>query len=349
MHVSTELPLHTGKAPRWLFERMERLSKAICTVIIDEFGPDDLLAKLSDSNWFQALSCAVGYDWHSSGTTTVMTGALKSVMNSSGEIFFAGGKGKAGLRAPAEIEKGVDLLSAPGPVDLYKECSRLAAKIDSAMVYDEIGIYHHTFIFTKNGKWGVIQQAMSESTKMAIRFQWFSDYLNSKDFTEEPHASVSSKMRRRSLDLTNVENRWAREGSIDSLPEFERIVNGMSYPERHEIIPQIDIGKRGLDAIRKAGELDPKDYRDLLLVKGVGRSVLRSLAFVSSLIYDKELAYRDPVAYAYSLGGKDGIPFPVNRITYDKVIESMEALIDSARIDSGEKQRALKRLSFSLA
>ncbi len=348
MHSYTELPLHPGHAPRWLFGRMVKLGGAICEVIMDEFGADELARRLSDTDWFQALSCAIGYDWHSSGTTTVTMGALKLALNESGEIFIAGGKGKAGNRTPQDIEKGVDMLSVPNCMDPFVEQSRLSAKIDSALVYDNIGIYQHCFLFTKNKKWTVVQQAIDGERNKAIRFQWFSDGVDERDISNEPHSGMSTELRVNSLDLTNQQNKWARDGSIEALSEYQRM-QGRIYPSRHEIIPQIDISRRGIEAIRKASEVDPQSYKELLLVKGVGRATLRSLAFVSSLIYDRELVHRDPVAFAYNLGGKDKIPFEINRKTYDSVIDGMSHIIDQARIEPGEKYKVLKRLSAQMA
>ncbi len=348
MHSVTTLPLHGGKAPRWLFGRMVKLSKAISFVIMDEFGADELVRRIADPNWFQALSCAVGYDWHSSGTTTVTMGALKEALNDSGEVYIAGGKGKAGLNTPSDIVRGVDTLSIPGRADEFKETSRISAKVDSAMVYDNIGIYHHTMMFSKSGKWAVVQQGMLNQSNMAIRFQWFSDLVDQKDIVNEPHSSVHSEHHAKSLDLTSSKNTWSRNASEEALEEYNKIlVNG--YPERHRIKMEIDMSKRARGVIAKANDIDPKDYKELLLIKGVGRVTLRSLAFVSSLIYDKELAYRDPVMYAYNLGGKDKIPFEINRKTYDNVCKGMEQIIENARIDSNEKYKILKRLNKQLS
>ncbi len=353
MHSVTELPLHGGHAPKWLFKRMVKLSRAIGMVIIDEYGADELLRRLSDSNWFQALACTIGYDWHSSGTTTVTVGALKEALNDSGEIFFAGGKGKAGLNTPNDIVEGTEILGITNEENSFKEWSRLSAKIDATLVYDKIGIYQHAFIFTKSRKWAVVQQAMRTNSNMAIRFQWLSDAVNKQDVADEPHVGIDSELRLNSLDLTASSNSWAREGSAEAIEEYAKMFAGSSqasaYPARHHIIPQIDLSRRGMQAIIKANEADPQDYKELLLVKGVGRSTLRSLALVSSLIYDKELAYRDPVAYAYTVGGKDGIPFPVNKATYDSVVDSMEWLIDRAHMEKEEKYGALKRLDKTLA
>jgi uncharacterized protein len=163
--------------------------------------------------------------------------------------------------------------------------------------------------------------------------------------TNEPHSAVHSSYHSRSLDLTNSENEWARASTKETVDEYDRI---LSYPERHDIDINIDLGKRARDVIRKANEIEPADYTQLLLVRGVGRATLRSLAFVSSLIYDKELAYRDPVMYAYNLGGKDRIPFEINRKTYDSVVSSMQRIIENARIENGEKYKALKRLNSSI-
>lgn len=347
MRAVTELPLHGGRAPRWLFGRMVKLSRAISFVIMDEFGTDEFLKRIADPNWFQALSCAIGYDWHSSGTTTVTMGALKEALNDCGELYIAGGKGKAGLKTPSDIVEGADLLSMPSKVEQLQQTSRLAAKIDSSLVYDNIGIYHHTLLFSKSGKWAVVQQGMSSKSDMAVRFQWHSDLMDEKDMANEPHSSVFSKYHTQSLDLTSTTNKWVREGSTEAIEEYNRMLV-KSYPQRHDIKMDIDMSRRARDTIAKANEIDPDDYRQLLLIKGVGRATLRSLAFVSSLIYDKELAYRDPVMYAYNLGGKDKIPFEINKRTYDNVCNSMEEIIENAKIETGEKYTALKRLNRSV-
>ncbi len=347
MHNATVLPLHYGKAPRWLYSRMVKLGRAISLVIIDQFGTDELLTRLSDTNWFQALACAIGYDWHSSGTTTVTLAALKEALNDSGTIYIAGGKGKQGLKTPEEIVAGTDVLSIPGESHAFGECSKIAAKVDSCMVYDSIGIYQHSFLFTRSKRWAVIQQAMDTKRREAIRFQWLSDLINQKDIANEPHTGIQTQLHTKSADLTYSSNEWARRALPDALQECDHVLKN-SYPDRHEILKNVDIGDAARKAIRNAAELDPKDYRELLLTKGVGRSTIRSLAFVSSLIFDKELAYRDPVMFSYNLGGKDGIPFKVNRNTYDSVIASMDNIMDAANIEKEEKIKAMKRLSHAI-
>ncbi|MEM0106617.1 MAG: DUF763 domain-containing protein [Candidatus Micrarchaeaceae archaeon] len=338
----TELPLHGGKAPKWLFYRMVKLSNAIAEIAIDEYGEDRFISMISNSNWFQAFACAIGYDWHSSGTTTVTIAALKEALKDNDKIFIAGGKGKAGTNTPEEIIKGTDKLSI-NKADEFIRYSRMAAKIDSSLIYDDIGIYHHSFIFSKNGKWAVIQQAMQAKTNKAIRFQWFSDFIKKEDVANEPHTGIDANMHQQTLDLTYSTNSWAREKSVQILQDNE--IGHFSYPSRHHIY-KADISKHAWKMIKNASDLRIDNYNDLLLVKGAGRQVLRSLAIISSLIFDKELAYRDPVAYSYNLGGKDSIPFKINRLTYDKVTESLYNIIENARIETKDKYAALKRLNY---
>lgn len=351
MRSITFLPLHNGRAPRWLFSRMVKLSREISEVIIDEFGPDELVERLSNSNWFQALSCAIGYDWHSSGTTTVTIAALKEALNTSKEVYIAGGKGRVGVKTPEEIIKGVDFLSIPNQSDNFIEKSRLSAKIDASLIADDFSLYHHTFIFTKNKTWSVIQQGMFRD--YAIRFQWFSKFLDQKDVANEPHSGIYSDLSNNknisSLDFTFAENKWFRDVSIKVVEDYKKAFENINlfgaYPKRHEIIPNIDLGKRAQKIIKQIYDLDPKEFKDLLLLKGVGRSTIRSLAFISSLIYNKELAYRNPFIYSYNVGGKDKIPFEINKNHYDNIINEMDNIIDRSNIPNEEKYAALKRLN----
>ena len=355
MRSATVLPLHSGRAPRWLFTRMVMLGGKISQAIIDEYGADELLSRLADSNWFQALACALGYDWHSSGVTTVTMGAIKMALKESKDLVVAGGKGNAGTNTPADIEAGAERLSMLGTAPKFIEYSRLSAKVDAAMIYDNISIYQHSFIFSRSGKWAVIQQGMEQNGTIAVRFQWLSDFVG-EDFALEPHSGLeaSTKEGRKTIDLTYDSNTWARHGLVDALEEVHQTTGIAArmvrrYPERHEIVPALDITKKGAEALKRAYELDPKDYKELLLVKGVGRKTIKSLALVASLIYNKELAERDPVLYAYNVGGKDGIPYRISKKHYDELIESLSLTIDRANIESKEKAGALKRLGNSIA
>ncbi len=187
---------------------------------------------------------------------------------------------------------------------------------------------------------------MSGKSSMAVRFQWLSDYVDSGDIANEPHSGVIAKTHSASLDLTSDRNGWARNSGAEAIIEYGKM---LKYPERHRINMDIDMSARARKVIEAANELNPEDYKDILLTKGMGRATLRSLAFVSSLIYDKELAYRDPVMYAYNLGGKDRIPFEINRRTYDNVCKEMQEIIENSRVETGEKYKMLKRLSSGVA
>ncbi|MGC8710437.1 MAG: DUF763 domain-containing protein [Candidatus Micrarchaeia archaeon] len=353
MRSITALPLHGGKAPRWLFSRMVRLGERISDVIIEEYGADELLSRLANADWFQALACALGYDWHSSGTTTVTMGALKAALAESQEIAINGGKGKAGINTPNDIEENAQRLGVSNPEKLI-EYSKLSAKIDSAMVYDNISIYHHSFIFTRSGRWAVVQQGMEQNGSMAVRFQWDSALVDKDDISNEPHSGIQATASRYSIDLSSESNKWSRESFPSVLEDlathsFDLKAVIKAYPSRHQIAPELDLTKRGIEALSNAYELSPSSYKQVLLSKGVGRKTVKSLALISTLIFDKDLAMRDPVIYAYNVGGKDGIPYIINRQHYDEVIDEMSRIIDSANIESSDKYAALKSLAKNVS
>jgi len=348
------LPLHGGHAPKWLFPRMVKLAKLISDSIISEYGEGELVSRLANPYWFQALSCAIGYDWHSSGTTTVTMGALKEALNYNSNVFVAGGKGLQGTSTPEQIRLGLEYFSKGSMEAHLVEMSKLSAKVDSALIYDDIGIYHHTFVFTKDGKWAVIQQAMQNSTGNAIRFQIDSLGIDPIDPTNETNNSVKSETRGDTLDLTFVRNSEIKSESTNAVNEdIQRILDfnpgSYSLPHRHEILYNIDLSKRARDTLKYANEMQPENYKELISIKGMGRKTLKSLALISSLVYGKEIAYRDPVMYAYNLGGKDGIPYPINLKEYDSVTSSLAEIIKSSEIDATESKKALLRLSNELS
>ena len=354
MQSVSVLPLHGGRAPKWLFPRMVKLSKLISDVVIHEYGESEFISRLSNPYWFQALSCAIGYDWHSSGTTTVTMGALKEALNSNSGIFVAGGKGKQGTSTPEQIMQGLEYFSMESKADEYTRMSRMSAKIDSALVYDDIGIYHHTFVFSDKGDWCVVQQAMQNSTSNAIRFQIDSKKIDGSDITNETNRAVGASGISETLDLTFKDNTGIKKDSVSAVNED---MNGLlnfnakvyKLPSRHEILENVDLSKRARDALKYANEMQPENYEELLSIKGIGRKTLKSLALISSLIYDKEVSYRDPVMYSYNVGGKDGIPYPINLKEYDDVIAKMSEIVKASEMDSSESARALSRLSSDIA
>ena len=344
-----DLPLHGGRAPSWLFERMALLAREIVLAILADDSPQGLLAKLSDPVWFQAFGSVLGFDWHSSGLTTTACGALKEGLRElTGEtgVVVAGGKGRASRRTPAEIERACDR-SGLDPVPLVR-ASRLSAKVDSSAVQDGFQVYHHTFVFTADGSWAVIQQGMNEQTGRARRYHWFTP----ERFDTDPHAAVAGAMGNDVLNLVAAEadgNRatsasLAREGPQPVLAEIERM-RLLDMPHRHAVRMSDLHPDRLRRVLVQAYEAQPEDYTSLLAVPGVGAKGLRALALVAELTYGEPVSVRDPVSYSFAHGGKDGTPFPVDREVYDATIESLRGAVTEAKAGRAEKVGALKRLA----
>ncbi|MDI6888901.1 MAG: DUF763 domain-containing protein [Methanocellales archaeon] len=354
----TTLPLHGGKTPRWLFERMVKLAGGITEVLVYEYGPEEFLRRVADPYWFQAFSCVLGFDWHSSGTTTTTCGALKMAIDPEEYgIKVAGGKGRASRRTLGEIEKTADTFSlSTDKVEGLKHASKLSAKVDNTCVQDGYQLYHHSFIFTEKGDWVVVQQGMSD--RYARRYHWLSDAVES--FVEEPHTGIcSDKIEQIVLDLTSRDSRETREGSLELvrsekdlgkylrpakqklLTDFE--AEGFTMPAHHPIL-DMDITKQGMKVLQKAHEIQPESYEELLSLKGMGPRKIRALALISDLIYGTQPSWRDPVKYSFAHGGKDGHPYPVDRAVYDSSIQTLEDAIESAKLDRKDKYYAIKRL-----
>jgi uncharacterized protein len=343
-----DLPLHGGKAPRWLFERMTALAREIALAVLGEEGPDGLLRRLADPVWFQAFGSVLGFDWHSSGVTTTACGALKEGLRdvSGTGITVTGGKGRASRRTPSEIEAACERTGLPA--EPLTRASRLSAKVDSSAVQDGFQVYHHTFVFTDGGAWSVVQQGMNETAGTARRYHWHVP----ERFDSDPHAAVAGPPGADVLNLVAGEaggNRTAsaalaREGPGPVLRELGRM-RELEMPHRHAV-RLADLRPDRLDRILvSAYESQPRDYTGLLGVRGVGAKALRALALVAELAYGEPASVRDPVSYAFAHGGKDGTPFPVDRAAYDATIDSLRRALGEARAGRTEKVRALKRLA----
>ncbi|MDD5659865.1 MAG: DUF763 domain-containing protein, partial [Actinomycetota bacterium] len=293
----TNLPLHGGKAPYWLFEKMERLSREIMLFISSEFGPEEFLNKISDPFWFQALGCVLGFDWHSSGVTTTVCGALKEAargLENDLGFYIAGGKGGTSRKTPAEIEAASDKEGSDFSNLVY--ASKIVAKVDSSVLQDGYQLYHHSFFFTKNGKkWAVVQQGMNEETKYARRYQWLSDKVY--NFVCEPHNAISCNSTSEVLDLTSTDSTKARktiteissekpEKTIEDLLKINSYTkNHSTYPKRHDIkISDIEV-KRLSKIFESTYEKKPENFEKLISMPGVGPKTVRSLALISELIY----------------------------------------------------------------
>jgi hypothetical protein len=310
-----QLPLHSGDAPPWLFERMTKLAGAVTRAIVEEYGPGEMLRRLSDPWWFQALGCVLGFDWHSSGVTTVTCGALKEAAKTCGGdlgILVAGGKGAVSRKTPQEIAAAADRHAiAAGERLIY--ASRMSAKVDSAAVQDGFTIYHHTFFFTPDGQWCVVQQGMNEESGWARRYHWLAESVD--DFVCEPHAAVRdlgenpAEVPRggRQLLLLNMvaeeagENRrgsaaLVRESPDWLLGEIEHFTKGPTLfaPARHPVL-ELDVNAKRLKKILVAAhEQDPRDFETLLGLPGIGAATVRSLSLLAEIIFQAPPSHRDP-------------------------------------------------------
>jgi uncharacterized protein len=346
---TADLPLHGGRAPRWLFERMTLLAREMALAILSNEGTPGLMNRLADPVWFQAFGCVLGFDWHSSGLTTTACGALKQGLRDlSAEtgVFIAGGKGKTSRKTPQEIESAC-WTTGQEAAPLIR-ASRLSAKVDSAAVQDGFQVYHHNFFFTKDGSWAVIQQGMNAESGMARRYHW----LPPERFDWDPHAGVAGESAQQVLNLVASEgegNRQvavelARENPIKLVNEITRM-RTLSMPRHHDVRLDDLHPDRLARVLVATYERQPEDYTGLLAVPGVGAKALRALALVAELTYGEPASVRDPVSYSFAHGGKDGTPFPVDRPTYDATIESLRRAVNEARAGHSEKSAALKRLA----
>jgi len=347
----TNLPLHYGKAPRWLFERMTKLAREITIAIAVEFGPQEMLRRLSDPYWFQALGCTLGYDWHSSGVTTTVCGALKEGirgLEADLGLLIAGGKGRTSRKTPAEIENaGHFLKTDPAPL-VYS--SRMAAKVDNSALQDGYQLYHHVFFFTADGSWAVVQQGMNEKNHYARRYHWLGE--NMSDFVCEPHSAICTEGTGETLNLVASESAPARdtiaqittEESPDKLISQLKRLKTLNLPARHYVSLE-DINPDRLNKILLITyEHQPENFETLLSLQGVGPKTLRALSLISELVYDVPVSFRDPARYSFAHGGKDGHPYPVDRKTYDRSIDMLHKALEHAKVGDNEKLAAFKRL-----
>jgi len=354
-----ELPLHPGKAPRWLFSRMVELADAILTVSVDEFGVHTTLERFSDPFWFQAFSCVLGFDWHSSGTTTVTCGAVKEALSSVDlGIYVAGGKGGVSRLIAPEIERHCERSSILGDVgSKIIRASKLAAKVDSAALQDGHQLYHHVVLFDRYGHWTVIQQGMNEASGYARRYHWFSDQVS--QFVEEPHTSILGQRMSRVMDLTNRESGECKSMCCDLVGESPKktaeIIRAaargpqksiLEWTPEGEDIPTVLHMPKSINwpALQRCYEVQPRDFEELLCIKGVGPSTVRALAYAAEIIYGKKYSWRDPVKFSFAVGGKDGVPFPVNREAMDKSIQILKQGAEEAKLGNREKLSAIERL-----
>jgi len=364
------VPLDYGKCPRWLFEKMKRLSRSIVVAIVEEFGPEEVLNKISDPIWFQSLGCVIGFDYNSSGLTTTTLGALKAglfdIQDQLG-VYVCGGK-RTSRETPKEIEAyGISRQFSFAPKLIY--ASKMAAKVDSSLIQDGYQIYQHNFLFSKSGNWVVVQQGMNTDSQTARRYHWLSSGV--KDFVEEPHSGIISDIKVKPLNLTakeSKENKDVSTGLIKDEPKtFLRNIklvsekkNSLIRQKRSSGFTEMELNdvefhwhpvlkekfdlKKLEKAIFFAHEQNPKDFEELLSLKGVGPKTIRALSLVSEIIYGAKPSYEDPARYSFAVGGKDGTPYSVDKSTYDNILKVMEKGIQKSKVTIREKIEAQKRL-----
>jgi len=381
-HATINLPLHGGFAPPYLLKRMKKLSYAISKVIVNEYGQHEFLRRLADPLWFQAFGCVLGFDWHSSGVTTVVTGVLKHSLNEDVHgVSIAGGKGKRSREAINEIpnlaEKHYNLSSAKMENLLY--ASRMAAKVDNSAVQDGFSLYHHVIAFDDEGNWTVVQQGMNRTNRMARRYHWISDTV--KSFTSEPHAGIISNFKNPyTLDMTSIDSAENQKisvelatSNIDNVKSSVRRIIVDYSPQLNDItldkwiagdnnfhkdIPVSDSMKKvqnsehyemprrlNWDVFRKIYDIQPKNYEELISIPGIGPAAVRALSLIGEIIFGTKASWHDPVKYNFAHGGKDGVPYPVARKTYDKSIGYLSSAIEGAEIERQERVQALKKLA----
>jgi hypothetical protein len=349
-----DLPLHGGKAPRWLFSRMVRLSRVFIELVLIEFGPDKFIDMLSDPYWFQAFGSFLGFDWHSSGLTTTTLGAIKMALSELPPnigIFIAGGKGKTMRKTPVEIEYTAKYLKI-SPEKL-KSISKIAAKVDSAWIQDGYNIYHHNIIYTSDGKWTVIQQGMNPKNKYARRYHWHYKHIN--DTLTTPHSGIDTKeLEKKVFNLTTKKSEPTKQSILQLFheikpSEIESIFKSLSekqnslfMPAHHDV--RLKFSGNLKKVILSTYENPPKNIHELALSK-LGPASTRALAMAASLLYGSDIDFTDPAVYSYAHGGKDGHPYPVNIKIYENTIAILEKIARSPGEESKRARKILQQLA----
>jgi hypothetical protein len=346
---NADLPLHYGHVPPWLAQRMGRLGLAITESVIADYGVNGMLQRLSDPFWFQSFGAVMGMDWHSSGITTSVLGALKRAINPLSKelgLYICGGKGRSSKETPSELLAIADKTGMDG--NKLVRCSKLSAKVDNTAVQDGFQLYLHTFIVANTGEWTVVQQGMRDDTSTARRYHWHSENLRS--FVEEPHTGICGINQGLILNMTAAEAAPSRNGIMrlqHEKPELliREIQKMLVMPSHHEVrANDIDMKRLG-SMLWLTHDQHPADFEELLLLQGLGPRTLQSLALVSEVIHGTPSRFSDPARFAFAHGGKDGHPFPVPLKVYDETIKTLSNAVQKAKLGSSDKQDAIKKLS----
>jgi hypothetical protein len=358
---SADLPLHSGRVPAWLGARMTQLGAIITQAIVHHYGRDEFLQRLAHPFWFQSFGAVMGMDWHSSGITTSVIGALKRGLKPLGSelgIHVCGGRGQHSRKTPDELRLLSQRVGFDG--DKLTRASRLVAKVDSAAVQDGFDLYLHGFFVTDDGKWTVVQQGMNGDKRQARRYHWHSQAL--QDFVDEPHSAIDGPRQGEIVNLTDHRAKTSRSAQLDLLSElgagrivseFEVLTGGapsqallphLIMPAHHDVRPK-DVFARRLHATLAAAEQrGPADFAELLLAPGVGARTVRSLAMVAEVVHGAPYRFQDPARFSLAHGGKDRHPYPVPIKVYDETIRVLKSAVQTARLGREEELSAIKRL-----
>jgi hypothetical protein len=344
---TADLPLHGGRVPAWLADRMTRLGTTICETVVVHYGESELLTRLSDPFWFQALGCVAGMDWHSSGITTAVVGALKRGLNPRASelgIHVCGGRGRHSLRTPDELRSVGDATGLDG--DALARTSRLTARIDNNAIADGFQLYLHAFFVSRTGEWAVVQQGMNETSALARRYHWHSKAV--RDFAREPHTSIVGEHRGEIVNLVDREAKLAQDAILATVREHpDRVlaeVRRLEMPAHHDVRPANVDAKRLGAVLAIAHERELADFTSVLLLEKLGPRTLQSLALIAEVVHGAPTRFSDPARFAFALGGKDGHPFAVPLRTYDESIAVLRRVLDRAKLGDREKLDGFRRL-----
>lgn len=344
---TADLPLHGGRVPQWLAERMTKLGTAITETIIYHYGSSAFLSRLSDPFWFQALGAVMGMDWHSSGITTSVMGALKRGLGPHADelgIYICGGRGRSSRNTPQELRPIADRRGFNG--DALVRASRLTARVDNNAIADGFQIYLHSFVLAANGEWAVVQQGLNDRSGMARRYHWHSAAL--KDFVAEPHTGIVGENQGLIMNLVDVQARPAQSALLEIAREKPETTlaaaRHLRMPDHHEVRAQnIDLKRLGA-VLAVAYERDLRQFAQLLLLESLGPRTLQSLALIAEVVHGVPSRFSDPARFSFAHGGKDRHPFPVPLKTYDESLNFLRTSLDKAKLGGREKLDGFRRL-----
>jgi hypothetical protein len=342
-----DLPLHGGRVPHWLADRMMKLGTAITETIVNDYGRSAFLSRLSDPFWFQAMGAVMGMDWHSSGITTSVMGALKRGLAPRADelgIHICGGRGKFSRNTPHELRTIAERRGFDG--EALVRTSRLTARVDNNAIQDGFQIYLHSFVVTDDGEWAVVQQGLNEQTGMARRYHWHSASV--KDFVADPHTGIVGRNQGRIMNLVDGKAQDAQSAMLEITREHpDQVladVRHLRMPAHHEVRESnVDLKRLGA-VLAVAYERDLHDFAELLLLEKLGPRTLQSLALVAEVVHGTPTRFSDPARFSFALGGKDRHPFPVPLKTYDETIDFLKTSLDAARVGDKEKLDGFRRL-----